>query len=539
MSQANIPNISPNISITREDAVNLLLSSIALEELGLSHIINAEGEKLQYVLGTLPGVSTTFQPTITDLLTINVIGKKEWILNEKLENVLGTDVTRGPTGPQGPVGATGSSGGPPGPPGGTGPQGPQGTVGAIGATGGTGPLGPQGPQGPTGSFATGGTLFVVQGNSGASGTVPLGFGDTLNFISNALEISVTPGSANVRLDVPTGASGAIANIIKSILDQFGFTGLTGLAGTTGLTGVTGPQGDTGPLGPQGPQGDTGPLGPLGPQGDTGPLGPQGPQGDTGPLGPLGPQGDTGPLGPQGPQGDTGPLGPQGPQGPQGDTGPLGPQGPQGPQGDTGPLGPQGPQGGTGPLGPQGPQGGTGPLGPQGPQGGTGPLGPQGPQGPTGPQGGTGPTGTLSSVSISYFGDSSTTNLQIAPSAFLVYNLADKTDPNLPLVAGATGFQVQIPGLYYMAVTISVAPGSVGVFEYTINGAAVSNTLFSVGGATGVGASSVTIPYIRQMSAGQTISVRNGGVNSVTLQSGTQPITTRRPAYAGISIMKIN
>ncbi|SDZ39536.1 hypothetical protein SAMN05444416_1481, partial [Thermoactinomyces sp. DSM 45892] len=31
MSQANIPNISPNINITREDAVNLLLSSIALE----------------------------------------------------------------------------------------------------------------------------------------------------------------------------------------------------------------------------------------------------------------------------------------------------------------------------------------------------------------------------------------------------------------------------------------------------------------------------------------------------------------------------
>ncbi|SFX30094.1 hypothetical protein SAMN04487866_10410, partial [Thermoactinomyces sp. DSM 45891] len=66
MSQANIPNISPNISITREDAVNLLLSSIALEELGLSHIINAEGEKLQYVLGTLPGVSTSFQPSISD-----------------------------------------------------------------------------------------------------------------------------------------------------------------------------------------------------------------------------------------------------------------------------------------------------------------------------------------------------------------------------------------------------------------------------------------------------------------------------------------
>ncbi|WP_308018482.1 hypothetical protein [Bacillus sp. SRB3LM] len=43
MSQPNMPNITPNISLTRDDVVNLLLASIALEEMGLSHIINAEG----------------------------------------------------------------------------------------------------------------------------------------------------------------------------------------------------------------------------------------------------------------------------------------------------------------------------------------------------------------------------------------------------------------------------------------------------------------------------------------------------------------
>ena len=55
MSMPSFPNIDPPIQ--REDAVNQILSSIAMEELGLSHILNAEGEKLQYILGTIPGLS--------------------------------------------------------------------------------------------------------------------------------------------------------------------------------------------------------------------------------------------------------------------------------------------------------------------------------------------------------------------------------------------------------------------------------------------------------------------------------------------------
>ncbi|WP_068775895.1 hypothetical protein [Paenibacillus sp. FJAT-26967] len=95
MSQANIPNITPTITLTFDASINLLLASIALEEIGLAHIINAEGEKLQYVLGTLPGV-TPPPVTISDLLAVNAsvrdtlkeVARKEWILHNKLESVL-------------------------------------------------------------------------------------------------------------------------------------------------------------------------------------------------------------------------------------------------------------------------------------------------------------------------------------------------------------------------------------------------------------------------------------------------------------------
>ncbi|MBB5173631.1 hypothetical protein [Texcoconibacillus texcoconensis] len=88
MSLPNIPDISPNIDLTREEVINLLLTSIAMEEIGLSHIINAEGEKLQAGLCKAE--------TIEDLLDMNKSTekmlqstiKKEMLLQYKLENVI-------------------------------------------------------------------------------------------------------------------------------------------------------------------------------------------------------------------------------------------------------------------------------------------------------------------------------------------------------------------------------------------------------------------------------------------------------------------
>ena len=68
MSLPSFPNVDPPIQ--REDAVNQILSSIAMEELGLSHILNAEGEKMQYILGTLPGLSGP-AATVEDVLNAN------------------------------------------------------------------------------------------------------------------------------------------------------------------------------------------------------------------------------------------------------------------------------------------------------------------------------------------------------------------------------------------------------------------------------------------------------------------------------------
>lgn len=130
MSQANLPNITPTISLTRNDAVNMMLSAIAMEELGLSHVINAEGEKLQYVLGTLPGVAAPVV-NLSNLMDItssirNLLGetlKSAWLQTSQLESLLSVPVDYGATGAPGQTGPD------------EGPIGPRGLVGEIGETG--------------------------------------------------------------------------------------------------------------------------------------------------------------------------------------------------------------------------------------------------------------------------------------------------------------------------------------------------------------------------------------------------------------------
>ncbi|WP_379971113.1 hypothetical protein [Ectobacillus sp. sgz5001026] len=98
MSFPNIPNITPTISITTSQAIQLLLSSIATEELALAHIMNAEAEKIQFVLGTLHTQTKLSPPvvSISNLLeidnsvqkTLQDVIKKEMLLQFKFENIL-------------------------------------------------------------------------------------------------------------------------------------------------------------------------------------------------------------------------------------------------------------------------------------------------------------------------------------------------------------------------------------------------------------------------------------------------------------------
>lgn len=65
--------------------------------------------------------------------------------------------------------------------------------------------------------------------SHGSTSLPLGFGDTLNFVSNTLDINIKPGSVTVQLEV----------------DRVGPTGDTGATGATGSMGDTGDTGSSG------------------------------------------------------------------------------------------------------------------------------------------------------------------------------------------------------------------------------------------------------------------------------------------------------
>ena len=90
MSMPTIPDIKPDIEISLEETIRLLLASIAFEELSLAHIMNAEAEKIQEVIKCSGGNKlcdlVTIDKTVERVLR-DVI-KKEILLEFKFENIL-------------------------------------------------------------------------------------------------------------------------------------------------------------------------------------------------------------------------------------------------------------------------------------------------------------------------------------------------------------------------------------------------------------------------------------------------------------------
>ncbi|MEW4023425.1 hypothetical protein ACH32G_02735 [Bacillus sp. CIS52] len=90
MSLPNIPNITPDITLSKCETLNFLLSSVAMEEIGLSHILQAEADRIQTFLGA------SGDPSLGELSAINrsterllrTVMKSQLLLQTKLEDII-------------------------------------------------------------------------------------------------------------------------------------------------------------------------------------------------------------------------------------------------------------------------------------------------------------------------------------------------------------------------------------------------------------------------------------------------------------------
>ena len=173
MSMPTFPKNDP--PLTREGSLNEIISSIAAEELSLSHLLNVEGEKLQYVLGTMPGLDEA--ASLDEVMQVNQsvkdtlagIMEQQMALTSKLGAVL-----KAPTipGPEGPMGAEGPEG----------PEGPaEGEAGPDGPDGPDGAEGPAGPTGPTGAPGPNPTAIAAYAANTRGSSVGLGDYDFIGF----------------------------------------------------------------------------------------------------------------------------------------------------------------------------------------------------------------------------------------------------------------------------------------------------------------------------------------------------------------------
>lgn len=87
----SMPSFPPNgADMTREEALTMIIACIAMEELALSHILNAGGENLRFILGTIPGTSSQDMLAIHKSITalVEAVTQNQILLKKKLDQVL-------------------------------------------------------------------------------------------------------------------------------------------------------------------------------------------------------------------------------------------------------------------------------------------------------------------------------------------------------------------------------------------------------------------------------------------------------------------
>jgi len=85
MSMPKFPNLE---CLTFEQAINSILTSIAMEEAALSHILNAEGEKVQYVLAKCADIKDVIAVNESVACLVEIINDLQLTLKSKMRLAL-------------------------------------------------------------------------------------------------------------------------------------------------------------------------------------------------------------------------------------------------------------------------------------------------------------------------------------------------------------------------------------------------------------------------------------------------------------------
>lgn len=78
----SVPIIPRN---TRGEAITDIITSVALEQAALAHILNAEGEKLQRVIGSTADVNRLLDTNRSVERMVNAVSRLELVLQSKLD----------------------------------------------------------------------------------------------------------------------------------------------------------------------------------------------------------------------------------------------------------------------------------------------------------------------------------------------------------------------------------------------------------------------------------------------------------------------